>query len=210
MERLWAWHFALITLATLCLRPSQAKNEFVSTTLINNVVADPRTGRLYVGAVNNVYQLNPDLVVESKTETGPRRDNRQCTPPVTDACEEAVDTDNYNKLLLVHAAEDILVVCGSVFRGLCSLRNLSHVEQLLYFSDTKGEKSYVTSAEEGVSVVGVMSYFTKDSKNLTVFLVRRTALTRTVTRLTAAQFESELFTSCSRSVRATAAMTAPS
>ncbi|KAG7214970.1 hypothetical protein INR49_022922, partial [Caranx melampygus] len=84
--------------------------------------------------------------------TGPKRDNRQCTPPVTDACEEATDTDNHNKLLLVHESKEVLVVCGSVFRGICSLRNLSNVEELLYFSDTKGEKSYVASAEEGVSV----------------------------------------------------------
>uniref|UniRef100_A0A3B4ZH80 Plexin-B2-like n=1 Tax=Stegastes partitus TaxID=144197 RepID=A0A3B4ZH80_9TELE len=75
-------------------------------------------------------------------------------------------------LLLVHAARDVLVVCGSVFRGICSLRNLSNVEQLLYFSDTKGEKSYVASAEESVSVVGVMSYFTtREKANFTVFLV---------------------------------------
>uniref|UniRef100_A0A8C6U2G4 Plexin b2a n=1 Tax=Neogobius melanostomus TaxID=47308 RepID=A0A8C6U2G4_9GOBI len=134
----------------------------------NIFLADPRTGRLYVGAVNALYQLNSNLEVESRTETGPKRDNRQCTPPVTDACEEAVDTDNHNKLLLVHSAKDVLVVCGSVFRGICSLRNLSNAEQLLYFSDTKGEKSYVASAEEGVSVVAVMSYFTKDRDNFTV------------------------------------------
>ncbi|XP_051247884.1 plexin-B2 [Dicentrarchus labrax] len=172
MERWWAWQFALVTLATTYLTPSQGKNvEFPSDTLINNVVVHPRTGRLYVGAVNSLYQLSPDLGLESRTETGPKRDNRQCTPPVTDACEEAVDTDNHNKLLLVHEAKDVLVVCGSVFRGICSLRNLSNVEQLLYFSDTKGEKSYVASAEERVSVVGVMSYFTKDTDNFTVFLV---------------------------------------
>ncbi len=176
MERRWAWQFALVALATVYLSPSPGKTaEFPSETLINNVVADPRTGRLYVGAVNSLYQLNSDLEIESRTETGPKRDNRQCTPPVTDACEEAVDTDNHNKLLLVHGAKDILVVCGSVFRGICSLRNLSKVEQLLYFSDTKGEKSYVASAEESVSVVGVMSYFTKDRDNFTVFLVRRNA-----------------------------------
>uniref|UniRef100_A0A8C4EJ76 Plexin b2a, tandem duplicate 1 n=1 Tax=Dicentrarchus labrax TaxID=13489 RepID=A0A8C4EJ76_DICLA len=157
MERWWAWQFALVTLATTYLTPSQGKNvEFPSDTLINNVVVHPRTGRLYVGAVNSLYQLSPDLGLESRTETGPKRDNRQCTPPVTDACEEAVDTDNHNKLLLVHEAKDVLVVCGSVFRGICSLRNLSNVEQLLYFSDTKGEKSYVASAEERVSVVGVI------------------------------------------------------
>lgn len=175
MERWWAWQFALVALATVYLGPSLGQNaEFQSDTLINNVVADPRTGRLYIGAVNSLYQLNPDLGVESRTETGPKRDNRQCTPPVTDACDNAVDTDNHNKLLLVQGAKDVLVACGSVYRGICSLRNLSNVEQLLYFSDTKGEKSYVASAEESVSVVGVMSYFTKDKDNFTVFLVRRT------------------------------------
>lgn len=174
MERWWAWQFALIALVTVYLSPSLGKNmEFLSDTLINNVVSDPRTGRLYVGAVNFLYQLKPDLEVESRIETGPKRDNRHCTPPVTDACEEAVDTDNHNKLLLVQGAKDVLVVCGSVFRGICSLRNLSNVDQLLYFSDTKGEKSYVASAEESVSVVGVMSYFTKDRDNFTVFLVRK-------------------------------------
>ncbi|XP_069375673.1 plexin-B2-like isoform X2 [Paralichthys olivaceus] len=172
MERWWAWQFALVVLATINLSTSNGKNaEFLSDTLINNIVANPATGRLYVGAVNALYQLSPDLVVESRTETGPKRDNRQCTPPVTEACEEAVDTDNHNKLLLVHGAGDLLVVCGSVFRGICSLRNLSNVEQLIYFSDNKGEKSYVASAEESVSVVGVMSYFSKEKDNFTVFLV---------------------------------------
>uniref|UniRef100_A0A8C6U2I5 Plexin b2a n=1 Tax=Neogobius melanostomus TaxID=47308 RepID=A0A8C6U2I5_9GOBI len=172
MVQWWAGQFALYILATAYFSCSHGKiKEYLSDTLINNVVADPRTGRLYVGAVNALYQLNSNLEVESRTETGPKRDNRQCTPPVTDACEEAVDTDNHNKLLLVHSAKDVLVVCGSVFRGICSLRNLSNAEQLLYFSDTKGEKSYVASAEEGVSVVAVMSYFTKDRDNFTVFLV---------------------------------------
>ncbi|XP_076016194.1 plexin-B2-like [Genypterus blacodes] len=172
MERWWIGQYALVALATIHLGSTNIDIlEFNSDTLINNVVSDPGTGRLYVGAVNGLYQLDPDLRVEARTETGPKRDNRQCTPPVTDACEEAVDTANHNKLLLVHGAKDTLVVCGSVFRGICSLRNLSNVEQLLYFSDTKGEKSYVASAEESVSVVGVMSYFTTPMDNFTVFLV---------------------------------------
>lgn len=180
MERWRVGWYALIALATIHLSsPNGDIPEFNSGTLINNVVSDPRTGRLYVGAVNALYQLDPELRLESRTETGPKRDNRQCTPPVTDACEEAVDTDNHNKLLLVHGAKDTLVVCGSVFRGICSLRNLSSVEQLFYFSDTKGEKSYVASAEESVSVVGVMSYFTTTNMdNFTVFLVRETPTSR--------------------------------
>uniref|UniRef100_H3CIC5 Plexin b2a, tandem duplicate 1 n=1 Tax=Tetraodon nigroviridis TaxID=99883 RepID=H3CIC5_TETNG len=170
----WCWWWAWLSLAltTTCCRPTEAKApEFVSATLINNVVADPQTGLLYVGAVNSLHQLSPDLQVLSRSETGPKRDNRLCTPPVTEACEEAVDTDNHNKLLLVHRAQNALVVCGSVFRGICSLRNLSRVEEVIYYSDTKGEKSYVASTEEGVSVVGVMSYYQKGGEDLAVFLV---------------------------------------
>ncbi|XP_061617269.1 plexin-B2-like isoform X1 [Phyllopteryx taeniolatus] len=173
MERCWPWLF-LVTVGTTFLCASWAKNpEFPSNTLINNVVQDPRTGRLYVGAVNALYQLSSDLATEARVETGPRRDNRQCTPPVTDTCEDASETDNHNKLLLVHGAKDRLVVCGSIFRGICSLRNLSNVEHVIYFSDNKGEKSYVVSTEESVSVVGVMSYFTKERDNFTVFLVAK-------------------------------------
>ncbi|TWW64893.1 Plexin-B2 Precursor [Takifugu flavidus] len=169
----WWWGtWQLVALTTTCLGSTEGKtSEFLSDTLINNVVADPRTGFLYVGAVNSLYQLSPDLEVQSRAETGPKRDSRLCTPPITEACEEAVDTDNHNKLLLVHPAENTLVVCGSIFRGICSLRNLSSVEDVLYYSDTKGEKSYVASTEESVSVVGVMSQYGKVGDSLPVFLV---------------------------------------
>lgn len=167
----WRWVLAaVLAMSSLSLLGS-AYNEFTSDTLINNVVQDPITSRLYVGTVNTLYQLDQSLHSEARTRTGPELDNRQCTPPVT-SCEEAVETDNHNKLLLIHPSKDILIVCGSLYRGICSLRNLSNVEQVLYFNDNKGEKSYVASAEESVSVVGVMSYyFSKDKENFTVFLV---------------------------------------
>lgn len=181
----------MLALTTTCFSPTGGKvPEFLSATLINNVVADPQTGLLYVGAVNSLHQLSPDLRVLSRSDTGPKRDNRLCTPPVTEACEEAVDTDNHNKLLLVHPAKNALVVCGSVFRGICSLRNLSRVEDVMYYSDTKGEKSYVASTEEGVSVVGVMSYYSKGGKTLAVFLVRKKKAS--VTRLFISCYQSLL------------------
>lgn len=179
MMEWWWWAWQLVALTITCPSSTEGKtSEFLSATLINNVVADPRTGLLYVGAVNTLYQLSPELEVQSKAETGPKRDNRLCTPPVTEACVEAVDTDNHNKLLLVHPAKNTLVVCGSIFRGICSLRNLSKVEHVLYYSDTKGEKSYVASTEESVSVVGVMSQYNKDRENLPVFLVRKETQSR--------------------------------
>ncbi|MFT7816990.1 plexin-B2 [Arapaima gigas] len=144
--------------------------EFTSSTLINNVVQDPLTGRIYVGAVNAIYQLDSSLNQERKVETGPKRDSHLCTPPIV-SCTDAKMTNNANKLLLVHPSNGSLIVCGSLFKGICSLLNLSNIEQQIYYSDSKGEKTYVASSEEAVSVVGVMSTFTQSENKFEVFVV---------------------------------------
>lgn len=161
-------------LVLLCVGRSdcdQPRAQFSSLTTISTVVQDPRTGRIYLGAVDAIHQLDANLQKESTAQTGPKKD---CTPPITAQCVEAVETHNVNKLLLVNPAQGTLVSCGSVFRGICSLLNLSNVEQQVYYSDTKGEKTYVVTPDKSVSVVGVISTFIKDRWqpiNLSVFLV---------------------------------------
>ena len=72
----------------------------------------------------------------------------------------------------VHPTNGSLVVCGSSYRGICSLLNLTDVDKLLYYADSKGERTYVASIEDGVNVVGVMSTFKdRDSHSLDVFMV---------------------------------------
>uniref|UniRef100_A0A673LBE4 Plexin-B2-like n=1 Tax=Sinocyclocheilus rhinocerous TaxID=307959 RepID=A0A673LBE4_9TELE len=168
-----AWRTLAVLSLLLCFGSSCCDDSFMSDTIINNVVQDPQTGRIYLGAINNIYQLNYDLQKESSAVTGPRHDNPQCTPPITAQCTDAKDMDNINKLLLVNSANGTLIVCGSLFRGICSLVNLSSVDKPLYYSDTKGEKTYVASTEESVTVVGVISYFidAHTNANLSVFLV---------------------------------------
>uniref|UniRef100_A0A672GXX2 Sema domain-containing protein n=1 Tax=Salarias fasciatus TaxID=181472 RepID=A0A672GXX2_SALFA len=144
--------------------------EFASETPINNVVQDPQTGRVYLGAVNYIFQLGQDLRLQARTDTGPREDARTCTPPAS-ACQDTKLMPNLNKLLLVHPSNGSLIVCGSRYRGICSLLSLSNVKQELYYSDSKGERTYVASIEDNVNVVGVMSNYTKDSQTFSVFLV---------------------------------------
>ncbi|XP_061577070.1 plexin-B2b [Cololabis saira] len=144
--------------------------EFACETPINNVVQDPQTGRIYLGAVNTIYQLGASLRLEARAETGPKEDARTCTPPAS-ACQDTKLMPNLNKLLLVHPSNSSLIVCGSRYRGICSLLNLSNVDQQMYYSDNKGEKTYVASIEDNVNVVGVMSNYTKDFHTFNVFLV---------------------------------------
>lgn len=145
--------------------------EFSSDTTINNVVQDPETGRIYLGAVNTIFQLGPALRLQARAETGPKEDARTCTPPAS-ACLDTKPMPNHNKLLLVHPSNGSLIVCGSRYRGICSLLNLTNVEQQLYYSDSKGERTYVASIEDNVNVVGVMSTYSKEKgPSFSVFLV---------------------------------------
>lgn len=169
-----AWRALAALSMLLCMGSAccdDTTDQFISKTTINNVVQDPHTSRIYLGAINAIYQLNSDLKLESTAVTGPKKDHPQCTPPITSQCTNSKDTDNINKLLLVNSANGTLVVCGSVFRGICSLVNLYSVEKPVYYSDTKGEKTYVASTEKTVAMVGVISYFATPHANLSVFLV---------------------------------------
>ncbi|XP_075945531.1 plexin-B2b [Anarhichas minor] len=166
-----------LLLFLFCQPVSQAQEEsstipilFTSETSINNVVQDPQTGRIYLGAVNAIYQLGPSLQRQARAETGPKNDARTCTPPAS-ACQDTKPMPNLNKLLLVHPTNGSLIVCGSRYRGICSLHNLTNVEQQLYYSDIKGERTYVTSIEDNVNVVGVMSNYSKEGHTFSVFLV---------------------------------------
>ncbi|XP_057185372.1 plexin-B2b isoform X1 [Triplophysa rosa] len=144
--------------------------EFSTHTPINNVVQDPNTGRVYLGAVNAIYQLDSSLNLEARTETGPKKDAKGCTPPVS-TCQDLIDTNNTNKLILVNSANGSLIVCGSLYRGICSLLNLTNVKEQIYYSDSKGERTYAASTEDHVSVVGVMATLVVENIQFNVFLV---------------------------------------
>ncbi|XP_047189153.1 plexin-B2b [Scophthalmus maximus] len=171
-----SWVSLLLFLSCQSISGAQEKSsnvhvsEFTSETPINNVVQDPQTGRIYLGAVNTIFQLGPSLHLEARTETGPKEDARTCTPPAS-ACQDTKLMPNLNKLLLVNPSNGTLIVCGSRYRGICSLLNLTNVEQQLYYSDSKGERTYVASIEDNVNVVGVMSTYSKDRHTFSVFLV---------------------------------------
>uniref|UniRef100_A0A1A9VAI8 Sema domain-containing protein n=1 Tax=Glossina austeni TaxID=7395 RepID=A0A1A9VAI8_GLOAU len=96
-------------------------------TSLNHLVVDSVTGRVYVGGVNRLYQLSPDLEVHETVKTGPKNDSVECT--ILDCPLHAVRrlTDNYNKVLLIDRATSRLIVCGSLFQGTCTVRNLQNI-----------------------------------------------------------------------------------
>ncbi|XP_042082558.1 plexin-B1 isoform X2 [Haplochromis burtoni] len=117
----------------------------------------PDVGRVYVGARNRLFQLDPFLQPELQDDTGPVTDSRDCLPPVTETnCPQARETSNHNKLLLVNPYSMELITCGSVNQGICQKRSLDSVDQVLFSTERPVDTQYVAANHPNVSTVGLV------------------------------------------------------
>ena len=83
----------------------------------NSLAIDKNTGRVYVGAVNKLYQLSPDLDLTISAITGPKEDSPLCS--VLPECPSSVEkklTNNVNKALVIDYAESRIIECGSLYQ----------------------------------------------------------------------------------------------
>uniref|UniRef100_A0A673GTE0 Plexin-B3-like n=1 Tax=Sinocyclocheilus rhinocerous TaxID=307959 RepID=A0A673GTE0_9TELE len=146
----------------------------LSGSRLNHLLLDTHSGHVYVGAVNVLYHLSPDLQLLSWGKTGPKLDSPDCLPPIdpTD-CTQAETTDNTNKLLLLEEVKEreplSLIVCGTVLQGICEKRSLENVSQVLYKTDNPVDTQYVAANDPRVSTVGVVV----EQKGVLLMLVGR-------------------------------------
>ncbi|XP_053147883.1 plexin-B1 isoform X2 [Hemicordylus capensis] len=124
-----------------------------------HLIMDSDSGTLYLGATNFLFQLSSNLVMEEVCSTGPFLDSKDCLPPVgKPECPQAQYTDNYNKLLLVNTLDKELIVCGSVWQGICEKRRLGFISKVLFQPLTPGDTQYVAANDPNISTVGLVGY----------------------------------------------------
>ena len=103
---------------------------------INHVAVDKNTGKVYIGAVNRLYQLTELLTVEKTVLTGPKDDSPNCPAEgecICDAQTQNCDkkpTDSINKAMLIDYENDRLVACTNLFQGHCEKRHLRDINQM--------------------------------------------------------------------------------
>ncbi|XP_068110109.1 plexin-B1 isoform X3 [Hyperolius riggenbachi] len=128
-----------------------------NTTIFNHLTLDTNTGTLYLGATNYLYQLTEDLNLEKQpVQTGPVLDSKDCLPPVTTECAHLQNTNNHNKLLLVVPSQNELIVCGSVFQGICEKRLLGSINEVLFRPERPVDSQYVAANDPNVTTVGLV------------------------------------------------------
>ncbi|XP_053321485.1 plexin-B2 [Spea bombifrons] len=154
-----AWiHTVSILSCIIFVSNAEVFNSFSSDNELNHLTVNKNTGTVYVGAINRLYQLSEALQLQINDTTGPRLDKITCTPPI-DAiqCPNAILTPNYNKLLLLDVPNERIVVCGSIFKGICSLRSMDNISKVISYDDSRGEKSFVASISEKITTVGLVA-----------------------------------------------------
>ncbi|KPI93963.1 Plexin-B [Papilio xuthus] len=85
-----------------------------------HLVVDKISGQVYVGSVNWLHQLSPDLKPIHVIRTGPKLDNPMCHAsgcPSSDI--QTTWIDNVNKILVIDQESRIVIACGSVSQGSC-------------------------------------------------------------------------------------------
>ncbi|KAM4741069.1 plexin-B1 isoform 2-T5 [Anableps anableps] len=118
---------------------------------------DPSVGWVYIGARDQLFQLDPLLQLRLQDHTGPVIDSPECLPPVTETnCPQARETSNHNKLLLVDPYSMELITCGSVNQGICQKRNLTSINVVLFSTERPVDTQYVAANHPNVSTVGLV------------------------------------------------------
>ncbi|XP_031516658.1 plexin-A3 isoform X4 [Papio anubis] len=128
----------------------------VTDTKLTHLAVHRVTGEVFVGAVNRVFKLAPNLTELRAHVTGPIEDNARCYPPpsMRVCAHRLAPVDNINKLLLIDYAARRLVACGSVWQGICQFLR---VDDLFKLGEPHHRKEhYLSGAQEPDSMAGVI------------------------------------------------------
>lgn len=128
----------------------------VTDTTLTHLAVHRVTGEVFVGAVNHVFKLAPNLTELRAHVTGPVEDNARCYPPpsMRVCAHHLAPVDNVNKLLLIDYAAHRLVACGSVWQGICQFLRL---DDLFKLGEPHHRKEhYLSGAREPDSMAGVI------------------------------------------------------
>lgn len=102
------------------LRLDKCKPQNSTILSLDHLLIDSQSQRIYIGGTNCLYQISSDFKVEHIVITGAQEDSVRCS--ARGSCQQGAEktlTDNYSKALLLDHVEGVMIVCGSLYQGIC-------------------------------------------------------------------------------------------
>ncbi|XP_041350016.1 hepatocyte growth factor receptor-like [Gigantopelta aegis] len=117
---------------------------------LTQIAVYSETGDVFVGGHNVLAQLSSDVALKSTLSIGPVLDGIDCAP-VDESCTRT-ETDNDVRVLEIDYAKKQLLVCGSVYQGLCQLHSLKNimVYQKVQNSSRNGIQNFISGKKSVV------------------------------------------------------------
>src|SRR6218665_958781 len=122
---------------------------------LRNVVFDTSGNMLYVGAVNTIYQLSPELQLLNSHMTGhgcessPLEPCQLCEDPQNNCSQSSIKpVSSFSQLLVINSAANELMACSNSYNGSCEFVNLTN------FVRTRRVNTSVVSTKINESAVG--------------------------------------------------------
>lgn len=119
------------------------------------VIEEGSMERVFVGCENSFLQLNSSLYEVKKVSIGPKWNSEKCFADIEgQTCSSGLSrTANTVTVLAINQLHNYILMCGSIYQGLCSAHPLSDITDMYYFSETD-HSSFVGSKESAVAFFG--------------------------------------------------------
>lgn len=159
LSRMKVLKWVLVAVCLLSEAVSCAKlnlTVYNSTTHVSRLAVEEKPdGRLYVGCENNFLQLNSDLEEEKKLMIGPKYDTDECFATFGEAtCNKGKSkVSNIVSTLAINKLHNYILMCGTIYQGLCSVHPLSDITSFQYLNEMD-HASFVGSKESSVAFFG--------------------------------------------------------
>ncbi|XP_050411553.1 plexin-A4 isoform X3 [Patella vulgata] len=130
--------FKLLLLLLWVFTDTVASNRYIVKTfegpidrgIFNKLVINRETNELFLGTVNYLYKLNPELEILQEVQTGPQKDDPKCSILTNLTCEGNCNCKlmmYYTKALVIDYTNQKLIICSTLFHGQCERRHLDNI-----------------------------------------------------------------------------------
>lgn len=123
------------------------------------------TGQVIVGGVNILVSLDEDLKNVVNNHLGPHFDSDKCFKEPAPCTESKTFEANTVTVLEINPVHKYVLVCGSIWQGLCSIYMLSDINSEISFNSTS-HATFIGSKASSVAFFGLQKDTTLDSVRL--------------------------------------------